>query len=321
MVGEIGVRRLGPERQAEMRHAPVHLAIRIGPVGAVHGAPFGLVDLVLGRAVGDGVARRVSFLEILGLDRTGMQEAEMRSVDIPLEALQPVAFTHQEADVQILFGNEQRFQHRHRRGDHARAHVNPDQSGALLHPIGLGADLLLEILRRRHVRHFQTLAVDVEFPAVIDAADAVLLVAAEEQRGTAVRALMVEHADPAGTVAKRDQGFAKQHQPHRIAVYLQFGGSGGGNPVLPHHFAHDGAGADPRQIMAIARSGHPGPPVLVLCRFLGQSALWRDGRLFNCIMQLIRKAVNIATVAQAAVYLERCGCCHYRSADSGRRHV
>lgn len=34
-------------------------------------------------------------------------------------------------------------------------------------------------------------------------------------------------------------------------------------------------------------------------------------------MQIIRNAVNNPKVAQVAVYLERCGCCHYRSADFG----
>ena len=80
-----------------MRHAPMHLAVRFGPIGAVHRAPVGVGDLVLGRAVGDGVARRMPFLEILGLDVAGMEEAEMRGVDIAFQALQPIGLALQHA--------------------------------------------------------------------------------------------------------------------------------------------------------------------------------------------------------------------------------
>ena len=45
-----------------------------------------------------------------------------------------------------------------------------------------------------------------------------LLVAAEEQRGAAVRAAMIHHADAARAVAKRDQLLAEQHQAERRAV-------------------------------------------------------------------------------------------------------
>ena len=72
-----------------------------------------------------------------------------------------------------------------------------------------------EVLLRRHVRHVDALAGDVEFPAVIDAAHPVRLVAAEKQRRAAVRAAMVHDADTAFTVAKRDQLLAEQHQAKR----------------------------------------------------------------------------------------------------------
>src|SRR3954447_13735740 len=87
MIRKVGVRRLRPERQAEGRHAPVHPSVRLRPVGAVHRAPLCIADLVFGRPVGHGMSCRVTFLEVFGLDMAGMEETEMRRVDIAFEAL------------------------------------------------------------------------------------------------------------------------------------------------------------------------------------------------------------------------------------------
>src|ERR1700675_1185283 len=124
--------------------------------------------------------------------------------------------------------------------------MDPDYPGTLDDPVGPGLHLVLEILVRRHARHVDAVARDVEFPAVIDAADSALLVASQKQRGAAVRAAMVHHADPACAVTKRDQLLAEQHQPDRRTVALKFGGLRGRNPVLPHQLAHYRSGADLR---------------------------------------------------------------------------
>ena len=79
-----------------------------------------------------------------------------------------------------------------------------------------------EVLVRRQVGHLQAIAGGVELPAVIDAAQAALFIATEEQRGAAVRAAMIEDADAARAVAEGDQPFAKQHQAQRIAIGDQF---------------------------------------------------------------------------------------------------
>ena len=52
--------------------------------------------------------------------------------------------------------------------------------------------------------------VDVELPAVVDAAQAVLFVAAEEHRGAAVRAGVADQADASRCVAERDEVLAQQ---------------------------------------------------------------------------------------------------------------
>ncbi|MND04093.1 hypothetical protein D3C83_242180 [compost metagenome] len=57
---------------------------------------------------------------------------------------------------------------------------------------------------------------------MIDAADAAVLVAPEKERRATVRAAMVHDADFAVRVAERDQVFAQQLEPQRIAVGLEF---------------------------------------------------------------------------------------------------
>ena len=53
-----------------------------------------------------------------------------------------------------------------------------------------------------------------------------------------MRAAMLHDADPAVGVAEGDELFAEQHEPHRLAVGLEFGGETGGDPVFPHQIAH-----------------------------------------------------------------------------------
>ena len=151
---------------------------------------------------------------------------------------------------------------RQRRRLGALAHIDPDHAVALGGLVGLGLDLVLEVLMRRHVRHVDAVAVHVVFPAVIDAADAVLLVAAEKQRGAAMRAAVVHDADPARAVAERDQLFAEQHEPHRRAVALELRRHHRRDPILPHQLAHHRAGADAGQIFAVLLLAHRLPPDL-----------------------------------------------------------
>jgi hypothetical protein len=56
----------------------------------------------------------------------------------------------------------------------------------------------------------QALAVDAELPAVVHAAQAVVLVAREDHRRAAVRAGVVDQADPAAAVAEGDEVLASR---------------------------------------------------------------------------------------------------------------
>src|ERR1700721_3949428 len=121
-------------------------------------------------------------------------------------------------------------------------------------------DLVHEGLGGRQIRLIDAAAIDVVFPAVIDAADAVVLVAAEEQRGAAMRTAVVHHADAARRVAKRDQLLAEEHEAHGIAVGLQLRGFEPGQPVMAHETAHRRAGTDAGENLGILQRRHGDSP-------------------------------------------------------------
>ena len=87
--------------------------------------------------------------------------------------------------------------------------------------------------------------VDVELPAVIDAAQAAFLVAPEIQRDAAMRAEFLDQADAALGVAERDEVLAEQADAHRRAVGLgDLARKQRGDPVAAHRVAHRRARAD-----------------------------------------------------------------------------
>ena len=260
VAAELAVGRLRPERKQEVAEAPVGPA---GPGLAIAGvlrAPGRFGQVVFRRAVGDGVEDRLVLGEVVRIDVAGVQEAEMRGVDLALERLQPVAVALDEAHADLVLGNVEDLERRQRRHLRARSHVDPDDAGALGDLVGPRLHLLLEA-RRRQARHVHAVAGDVVLPAVIDAADPAFLVAPQEQRGAAVRAAMVHHADPALAVAKRDQLLAEQHQAHGRAVAHELRGQGRGDPVAPHQLAHHRAWADARELRAFLRRRHPILPI------------------------------------------------------------
>ena len=100
----------------------------------------------------------------------------MGGVDVAFQRLQPVAFPLPCRETGLVGRGR------------AVAHIDVDQTAALGHLVGPRLDLLPEVLIRRQIGHVEAIAGGVEFPAVIDAAQAAFLVAAEEQRRTTVRA-------------------------------------------------------------------------------------------------------------------------------------
>ncbi len=118
---------------------------------------------------------------------------------------------------------------------------------------------MLEIGLRRLVWHLHAIAVDIELPAVIDAAQSAFLVAAEIHRRPAVRTFLVEDADPALGVAECHHILAEQTKADRVAIRSrQFLGDEGGHPEAPEQFAHRRARAYPAQQFVLFGSQHGG---------------------------------------------------------------
>ena len=150
----------------------------------------------------------------------------MRGVDVAFEALQPVAVAHVAHDDALVVGDAQHLERRQRRRHLALAHVDPDDAALLGDLVGLGLDAVGEALVLGQVRLVEAVAFDVELPAVIDAAQAAFLVAAEEHRGAAVRAAVIEDADAALGVAEGDQLLAQELDAHRRGVGLELAAAG-----------------------------------------------------------------------------------------------
>src|SRR5262249_57703033 len=96
-----------------------------------------------------------------------------------------------------------------------------------------GAEFGLERALLGLARHLDAGALTVEFPPVVDAANALGLVAPEEEGRAAMGTVVLDEPDPAGRQTERDQVLAEEPHAHRRAVGLrQLGGDQRGNPEL-----------------------------------------------------------------------------------------
>jgi hypothetical protein len=164
--------------------------------------------MIFGGAAGNGVAQRFVFGDIIDIDMAGMQEAEMRGVDLAFERLQIVAVALNETHADLTIRNIQDFERRQRRRFGARPHIDPDDAGALNHPIGFRLDLLFEI-RRRHAWHIEAIASNIEFPAVVNATKPSFLIASQKQGCATMRATVIHHTDAPVAVAERNEFLAQ----------------------------------------------------------------------------------------------------------------
>ena len=123
---------------------------------------------------------RMAVRHIVRFDAAHMQKAEVRGIDIALQRLQPVALPLDHSDNRFALWHQVGFE----RGEFGHlfslAHIDPDNAVALLHRIGLGPHLVGEVLLFGEVWLLQALAVCAEFPAMIDAADAIILGTSKE---------------------------------------------------------------------------------------------------------------------------------------------
>ncbi len=174
----------------------------------------------------------------------GMQERDVAGVDAALHRLQPVRFLQPLRHEAAVGRHHGEFPFRQRWLLFRRTHVGPQDAAALDQRIGLQLDLLAEAALGRLGRHLDALAGVVVFPAVVGAAQPVLLVAAEPQRHAAVRAEFVGQRIAALRVAPGEQPLGQQLDPHRRALVLrQLRGEQRGLPAQAEHLSHRRAGA------------------------------------------------------------------------------
>jgi len=86
VTAELAVGCLAPERKQEVREAPVGAIRTRRAVARVLRAPGGIGDMVLGRTVGDRVVDRIILVHVVRVDVAGVQETEMRGIDLTSSA-------------------------------------------------------------------------------------------------------------------------------------------------------------------------------------------------------------------------------------------
>src|SRR3954469_11908394 len=142
-----------------------------------------------------------------------------------------------------------------------RAHVDPQAAARRAAGIGCRMPLGLEVALCRLGRHIDAGAADVELPAVIDAAQARLLVAAEEQRGATMRTGLLHETHRARAVAEGYEVFAEHAQTHRRAVRRrQLVRQHHGQPEATEHLTHRRAGSHLGQKRVVVFTKHASPP-------------------------------------------------------------
>ena len=133
-----------------------------------------------------------------------------------------------------------------------RPHIRKDQAGIFAHRIGAVKQPVFQRAVGRLAGGLDDRAVDVEQPAVIAAADALVADQAKFERGAAVRAMQFKEADGAALVAKRNQVFAENPQPPRQLA--EFAGEDDRLPEAPQIFAARGTRPDAGQLLVLRRS-------------------------------------------------------------------
>ena len=108
--------------------------------------------------------------------------------------------------------------------------------------------LCLQGAFRRLRRHLLDGAFHIDFPAVIQAAQATVFIATQRQQCTAMRTMPVQNPQPTVAVPKGDIFPTQDAQPHRRAIWLcNFFRHANRNPMAAHQLSHRGVIFDPTQ--------------------------------------------------------------------------
>ena len=168
-----------------------------------------------------------------------VQERDVARIDAAFHRLQVVALLPALAVVAMRRRQQRPFELREWRLQLGRPHIGPQNAATLDQRVRFQFDLVAEAALRRLGRHVDALAGVVVLPAVIGAAQPVLLVTAEPQRDAAVRAEFVGQRQIAPGVAPSQQALRHDFHAHRRAfVFRQFLGMHDGHPIAPQQRAH-----------------------------------------------------------------------------------
>ena len=190
-----------------------------------------------------------------------MQERDVAGVDAAFHRLQPVGLLKPLRHEAVRGRHHGEFPFRQRRLLLGRAHIGPQHAAALDQRIGLQFDLLAVAALARLRWHLDALPGVIVFPAVIRAAQAAMLVAAEPERHAAVGAELVGQRELAVGVAPGEQPLGEKLHAHRRAAGLgQFLGQQGRLPGGAEHLAHRRARAGLRQQVVLFFAEHRSLP-------------------------------------------------------------
>ena len=201
-----------------LRNPPV-ITVGLAVASAVERQPKRvLLDVEDDVAVGLDVVQRLDALvHRVDIHLVAVHVRHVRGVDAAFHGLQVVALLQPTRDKDVAVGQGAPLQRRWFGLVTGRAHVGPHDAAALNTRVGLDAHALGYLWRTGHI---DTGTGAVELEAVVGAADAAFLVAAEIQRHATVRAELVDQPRIAIGIAKGQQLLAHDLHPHLRSVGL-----------------------------------------------------------------------------------------------------
>ena len=121
-----------------------------------------------------------------------VQDGGMGGIDAAFQRLQPVAFLNVLGDMTVGVRHGRPLEFGRRRRMLRRPQIRPDDAAQLQSRISRSRHFGWKIAVRRLVHHIHALAVHIELPAVIDAAQAAFLVATQPKRRQPMRAKFLQ---------------------------------------------------------------------------------------------------------------------------------
>ncbi len=135
------------------------------------------------------------------------------------------------------------------------------RSPGLNHRVRLELHLGLEGLALWHIGHIDAVAMHIELPAVVHAAQSTLFIAAKEQGRAAMGAIGIHQARAPLGVPEQDEVFAEDLHPDRVTVGSgQLLGEGDREPEASKELAHGRTRAGSTDEFVFLARQHVAPP-------------------------------------------------------------